>query len=293
MSTMSGSTSESPTSPPCARSKVNAIAPPTRIVSHRSRSASITPSLSLTFAPPSTATNGRGGSCRRRESTSTSCRSRLPAALGSTPGGPTMDACARCDAPNASLTYRSAVPVSAAAKPGSFSVSPGSKRRFSSMATAPAGRSATTCSTFGPTTAGASGTSAPSSSPSRRATGAIESRGSGTPFGPPEMTAHDDDRPVLSQRRDRRHGGRDAKVVLDLAVAQRHVEVDPHEHARPAPHVEVVECRELHAVTAAPRSSRYPTKATMSTSRLEYPHSLSYQPRILTMLPFDIVSMAE
>jgi hypothetical protein len=110
---------------------------------------------------------------------------------------------------------------------------------------------------------------------------------------PPEMTAHDDDRPSVSQRRDRRHRGRDAKVVLDLAVAQRHVEVDPHEDARPAPHVEVLECRELHAVTAAPRSSRYPTKATMSTSRLEYPHSLSYQPRILTMLPFDIVSMAE
>src|SRR5262245_20998035 len=92
VSTMSVSTSESPTSPPRATSNVNAIAPPTRIVSHRSRSASITPSLSLTFAPPSTARNGRFGSPRRRESTSTSRCSRRPPALGSVRGGPTIDA---------------------------------------------------------------------------------------------------------------------------------------------------------------------------------------------------------
>jgi hypothetical protein len=69
---------------------VNAIAPPTSTVSHRSSSASITPSLSLTFAPPSTATNGRSVPSSKRPSTSTSRASRKPAALGSTRGGPTM-----------------------------------------------------------------------------------------------------------------------------------------------------------------------------------------------------------
>ena len=44
-----------------ASRNVNAIAPPMSTVSHRSSSASITPSLSLTLAPPSTATNGRVG----------------------------------------------------------------------------------------------------------------------------------------------------------------------------------------------------------------------------------------
>ena len=64
----------------------------------------MTPSLSLTLAPPRMATNGRRGDDRRRPSTSTSFWSRRPAALGSVAGGPTMEAWARCEAPKASLT---------------------------------------------------------------------------------------------------------------------------------------------------------------------------------------------
>ena len=103
-STRSISTSESPIEYPWATRNVNAIAPPTTIVSHRSRSASITASLSLTFEPPSTATNGCAGAWSRPDSTSTSRSSRIPAALGRIGGGPTIDACSRCDAPNASFT---------------------------------------------------------------------------------------------------------------------------------------------------------------------------------------------
>ena len=69
-----------------------------------SSSASMTPSLSLTLAPPSTATNGRLGSLRIRSSTSTSRCSRRPIADGTNRGGPTIEAWARWDAPKASLT---------------------------------------------------------------------------------------------------------------------------------------------------------------------------------------------
>ena len=84
---------------------MNAIAPPMSTWSQRSRSALITPSLSPTLAPPSTATNGRAtSSASSRDSTSTSRNSNRPPACGITGGGPTIDAWARCDAPNASFT---------------------------------------------------------------------------------------------------------------------------------------------------------------------------------------------
>ena len=47
---------------------------------------------------------GASGASSSAESTSTSRSSSRPAADGSTRGGPTIDACARCDAPNASFT---------------------------------------------------------------------------------------------------------------------------------------------------------------------------------------------
>ena len=53
------------------------------------------------------------------------------------------------------------------------------------MTTSPGLDDATSGSTRGPTTAGASSTSQPSSSLSRWATGAIENCGSTTPFGRP------------------------------------------------------------------------------------------------------------
>src|SRR2546423_974489 len=71
-STSPSSTSESPVSCPSARKKLKHIAPPIKIASAISRKRSITASLSLTFAPPSTTTNGRAGSARSELRTSTS-----------------------------------------------------------------------------------------------------------------------------------------------------------------------------------------------------------------------------
>jgi len=105
----SSSTSEAPTLPPAAAINVNAIAPPITRASTRSVSEAITPSLSLTFAPPRTATNGRAGASSRRPSTATSPSTSLPATAARplaiiSSGSPTTDACARCTAPKASST---------------------------------------------------------------------------------------------------------------------------------------------------------------------------------------------
>ena len=60
---------------------------------------------------------------------------------------------------------------------------------------------------------------------SRAATGAIEYCGSTSPFGRPRWPATTTTAPLLAQPLDRGQHGRDAQVVLDHAVAQRHVEV--------------------------------------------------------------------
>ena len=74
--------SESPMSWPSARKNGKHIAPPIRIVSARSRNASRTPILSVTFAPPTIATSGRAGSSRIARSVVTSRSSSRPAADG-------------------------------------------------------------------------------------------------------------------------------------------------------------------------------------------------------------------
>ena len=104
----SSSHSDEPTSWPWALKNGKHIAPPIRTVSARSRKASSTPILSVTFAPPTTATSGRFGSSRMPLSVVTSRSSSRPAALGSRCATPSVEACARCAAPNASLTYTSA-----------------------------------------------------------------------------------------------------------------------------------------------------------------------------------------
>ena len=67
VSTWSGSNSESPIGWPWAARNVKHIAPPMTSASTMSSSASMTPSLSETLAPPSTATNGRFGSFAQAE----------------------------------------------------------------------------------------------------------------------------------------------------------------------------------------------------------------------------------
>ena len=104
VSTWSGSNNESPTGKPCAPRNVKHMPPPMTSESTTPSKASITPILSLTLAPPSTATNGRLGWSRRPSSTSTSLASSRPAALGRVAGGPTIDAWARWQAPKASST---------------------------------------------------------------------------------------------------------------------------------------------------------------------------------------------
>ena len=64
----------------------------------------MTPSLSLTLAPPSTATNGRFGCVAQAEQHLDLLRSSSPIADGNVRGGPTIEAWARWEAPNASLT---------------------------------------------------------------------------------------------------------------------------------------------------------------------------------------------
>ena len=125
-STPSSSTSESPTSTPCARKNEKHIAPPTRSWSARSRNASITPILSPTLAPPRTTQSGRAGSSRTNVSSRTSRSRSRPAYAGRCSATPSVVACARWAAPNASFTYSSARAARARPSSGSFFVSPGS-----------------------------------------------------------------------------------------------------------------------------------------------------------------------
>ena len=84
-----------------------------------------------------------------------------------------------------------------------------------------------------------------------------------------------------------------ARVVGDLPVGERHVEVRAHEHPRRR------RCRRGRRACAASRRHRRSgrsqlaaTSAARSTRRLEYPHSLSYQPTAFTTLPIAIVAAA-
>ena len=98
-------TATSPTACPCAQRNGKHIAPPIITTSAKSRKRSITAILSATFAPPIIATSGRAGCSRISVSVRTSRSSSLPAALGSRCVMPSVLACARCAAPNASFTY--------------------------------------------------------------------------------------------------------------------------------------------------------------------------------------------
>ena len=104
MSTWSGSNSEAPIGLPWAARNVKHIAPPMASASTMSSSASMTPSLSLTLAPPSTATNGRFGSLRSSQQDLDLALQQAAHRRRHDRGGPTIEAWARCEAPKASLT---------------------------------------------------------------------------------------------------------------------------------------------------------------------------------------------
>src|SRR6478609_6070312 len=104
----------------------------------------------------------------------------------------TTEACTRCTTPKPSETNAPPAPTRAASSSASaprsvasLDISRGSKRTFSSNATAPSNRPATAARAESPTMSVAAATGVPSSSPSRAATGASEYSESGAPFGRP------------------------------------------------------------------------------------------------------------
>src|SRR6266511_484200 len=191
-SSLSASTRLLPTSTPCARRNVYAIAPPTQTASAFASRFSSTLSLSETLAPPTIATNGRAGFPSALPRYSTSFWMRKPAAFSFTNFAmPAVEACARCAVPNASFTQTSASAASSFANPSSFFSSSGWNRRFSRSSTCPSLRSRTSFTTPSPTQSSARMTSLRSSSESRAAAGSSDSfwRSSGFPFGRPRCEA--------------------------------------------------------------------------------------------------------
>ena len=138
------------------------------------------------------------------------------------------------------------------------------------------------------------------SSASRSATGAIDHRSSTAPVGPPEVRADRDPGAALEQPLEGRQAGPDAEVVGDpvarpSASLERDVVVGPDEDppapsrgdprggaARPAAARRAAAHRPHHRPPRAAGHRALLTTWTRSTSRLEYPHSLSYQPWTFT-----------
>ncbi len=109
VSALSASTRDLPVLKPCANRKVYAIAPPTSKASALSNRRSITWILSDTFAPPRMTTNGRSGFSNSSPRNLSSRSINSPAAQGPPRWAtiwatPTVEAWARCAAPNASFT---------------------------------------------------------------------------------------------------------------------------------------------------------------------------------------------
>ena len=176
----SSSHSEEPTSWPWALKNGKHIAPPIRTVSARSRNASSTPILSVTFAPPTTATSGRFGSSRMPLSVVTSRSSSRPAARRQQ----VRDALGR--GVRAVRGAERVVDVDV----GELRVALGQRRRRSSSRPRRSARSRPSRRRPSGTSSrsGASVTSTPSSSPSRSAAGLSENFSS-TPFGRPRCAS--------------------------------------------------------------------------------------------------------
>ena len=187
------------------------------------RRLAMTPSLSETFAPPSTTAYGRRGSSVSCFSTSTSAATSPPAACGSRLGTSYTLACLRCTAPKPSPTYSSARAASASANAprsaSSLLVSPALKRRFSSRATSPSASAPTVglrrrrrrCRSAKRTSAAEQLAQARG----HRLQGVLRVR---LALGTPEVGAHDDACALPGELGDRGHAGADAAVVADDAV---------------------------------------------------------------------------
>ena len=101
--------------------------------------------------------------------------------------------------------------------------------------------------------------------------------------GTAEMGDHDHARTALDQVLDGRERLADPGIVDDTAVLDRDVEVDADQHAL-ARDVEVANRGFLERAAQADvgsQFSRSPMNTARSTTRQEYPHSLSYQEKTL------------
>ena len=205
---MSCSHSESPTGWPCAVRNVKHMPPPITTSSTTPSSASITLSLSLTFEPPSTATNGRGGVLAQAEQ-HLDLRRQQPARRRGHELRRADDRGVRAVRGAERVVDVGVDALDQRRHEGRVvAVSPGSKRRFSSSST-------------------------PGASSARRARiGATEYFGSGAPFGRPRWVAVTTVAPRSLQPVDRRQGGADAEVVGDgPVVVERDVEVGAQQDA--------------------------------------------------------------
>ena len=102
------------------------------------------------------------------------------------------------------------------------------------------------------------------------------------PLGAAEMRADDDlSSAGVEQVAQCQERSLDTRVVRDAAVLERDVEIGADENA-PARNV-----RSTDGTGRVDQGRSFPIR---STSRHEYPHSLSYQPNTLTVLPCTIVS---
>ena len=101
---------------------------------------------------------------------------------------------------------------------------------------------------------------------------------------PAQMRREHQRRAAIEELVQRRERGADAHIVGDRPVLHGDVEVHPDEDAKARDVAQSVERSKRHSLDA--------TSCTRSTSRLEYPHSLSYQPMTFTTLPMAIVDSA-
>src|SRR6516162_2428051 len=122
------------------------------------------------------------------------------------------------------------------------------------------------------------------------------------PFRAPEMGEQNHLAALVGNLADGRGYALDAGRVGDLAVLNRHVEIDAHEHTL-APHIGLIEGAEhvssLRARSCEPKSAQrkgrslpgrsvqisLPIATAVSTIRLEKPHSLSYHDITRTSVP--------
>ena len=104
-------------------------------------------------------------------------------------------------------------------------------------------------------------------------------------LGAAEVRREDERRAALQQLAEGGERCPDPQVVGHLAARQGDVVVHPDEHALALDAAQVVEGAEIHHPY-----SEFPTSSMSSTSRFEYPHSLSYQPMTFTRSSMAIVS---